>query len=415
MKRSFIALLIVTFISSASFCQATKRVLFLGNSYTDVNNLPKIIADIAHSMGDDLYFEKNVPGGYTLEDHYDNTTSLNKIKAGGWDFVVLQEQSQLPSYPDNSVQVWVYPFAHLLDSMINAYNTCGETMFYMTWGRKNGDASNCGWWPPVCTYEGMDSLLYERYMTMTRDNNAVVSPVGNVWKYIRQHYPSIELYQPDQSHPSVAGSYAAACCFYTCMFRKDPQAVTFDNALPAMDAANIKIAVKNIVYDSLMKWQIGKYDPVAAFSFVTGTGNDVSFINSSLNASNYVWDFGDNNSSADISPVHTYTADGNYTVKLIASNNCNDSAVFTKPVLIGIPQTPTGIYPNPATDYLYIVIDDVQQGNISMFNSIGQRLPVKYTKDISKIKIDLTSLPSGIYFISLPTKEKIFTQKIIKK
>ncbi|MFT3910062.1 MAG: PKD domain-containing protein [Ferruginibacter sp.] len=322
MKKCLIALLIVTFISSVSYCQITKRALFLGNSYTDVNNLPQIIVGIAHSMGDDLYFEKNVPGGFRFEDHYDNTTSINKIKAGGWDFVVLQEQSQLPSYPENSVQVWVYPYAHLLDSLINAYNNCGETMFYMTWGRKNGDASNCGWWPPVCTYEGMDSLLYERYMKMTNDNNAVVSPVGQVWKYIRQHYPTIELYHPDQSHPSLSGSYAAACCFYTCMFKKDPLAITFDNGLPPTDAANIRIAVKNIVYDSLMKWQVGKYDPVAAFNFVTGTGNEISFINSSVNASNYAWDFGDNNTSADINPVHTYTADGIYTVKLTASNYC---------------------------------------------------------------------------------------------
>ena len=415
MKRSFITLFIIAFISPASFCQTTKRALFLGNSYTDFNNVPQITANIAHSMGDSLYFEKNAPGGYTLQGHSVNSTSVNKIKQGSWNFVVLQEQSQLPSYPIDTVQLQVYPFAHFLDSMINVYNNCCETMFYMTWGRKNGDASNCGWWPPVCTYEGMDSLLYERYMTMTYDNNAVVSPVGRVWKYIRQIYPSIELYNPDESHASVAGSYAAACCFYTCMFRKDPRAITFDNALPAMDAANIRTAVKNIVYDSLIRWQVGKYDPVAAFDIITGTGNQVGFINSSTNANNYFWDFGDNNTSADINPVHTYTREGNYTVKLTASNNCNDSVVLTKFVATGIQQIATGIYPNPVTDYLYVEIENLKAPSISMFNSIGQRLSLKSTTAGNKIRIDLTSLPSGVYFINMLIGEKIFTQKIIKK
>ena len=50
----------------------------------------------------------------------------------------------------------------------------------MTWGRENGDQSNCQSWPPVCTYEGMDDLLRERYMIMANDNNALVAPVGAV-------------------------------------------------------------------------------------------------------------------------------------------------------------------------------------------------------------------------------------------
>lgn len=72
----------------------------------------------------------------------------------------------------------------------------------------------------MCTYAGMDSLLHLRYMMMAEDNHAVVSPVGAVWNYIRANFPLIELYSPDESHPSVAGSYAAACCFYTSIFRK---------------------------------------------------------------------------------------------------------------------------------------------------------------------------------------------------
>src|SRR5689334_14390410 len=75
------------------------RVLFLGNSYTYVNNLPALIAGIALGQGDSLIYDSNCPGGYTLYGHFTDATSISKISAGNWDYVVVQAQSQEPSFP----------------------------------------------------------------------------------------------------------------------------------------------------------------------------------------------------------------------------------------------------------------------------------------------------------------------------
>jgi gliding motility-associated-like protein len=107
----------------------------------------------------------------------------------------------------------------------------------------------------------MDDLTRERYMYMANANSAMVSPVGAVWRYIRKNYPSIGLYDPDGSHPSAAGSYAAACTFYTTIFRKDPRLVTYNYTLSSSDADEIKNAAKLVVLDSLSTWHIGQYDP----------------------------------------------------------------------------------------------------------------------------------------------------------
>ena len=64
-------------IFSSFFCisgyelkaQLSFKVLFLGNSYTDVNDLPQIIHDVALSAGDTLVFDSYTPGGYQLVDH----------------------------------------------------------------------------------------------------------------------------------------------------------------------------------------------------------------------------------------------------------------------------------------------------------------------------------------------------------
>lgn len=228
------------------------RVLFLGNSYTYVNELPKMVRSCYQSVGEDVITNMSASGGMTLQQHC--TFSLGFIMSGDYDIVVLQEQSQLPSFPEGQFMQESYPYAQQLCDLIHQYNPNAKIYFYMTWGRKNGDAQNCANYPPLCTYEGMDSLLYARYMTMAQDNEVCVSPVGAVWHYIRDHYPEMELYQSDESHPSYFGSYVAACCFYTSLTGQNPCDIQWNGTLTDMEANIAKTSAKTVIFDSLSKW-----------------------------------------------------------------------------------------------------------------------------------------------------------------
>ena len=67
--------------------------------------------------------------------------------------------------------------------------------------------------------------------------------------------------------------------------------------------------------------------PVAAFSATPLGGTtplEVTFTNTSTNATSYSWDFGDGNTSTTASPVHTYIAAGTYSVSLTATNADGD-------------------------------------------------------------------------------------------
>lgn len=418
--------LILCFLLAYSFVFGqvqTKRVLFLGNSYTAANNLPQMIADVALSAGDTLYFDSNTPGGYTLEGHSTNETSLNKIKSGDWDFVVLQEQSQRPSLPIEQVMVDVFPYAKALDSIINAFNSCCETVFYMTWGRKNGDASNCDIWPPVCTYEGMDSLLNLRYRMMADSNAALLSPVGAVWHRIRDQYPGIELYSADESHPSVAGTYAAACCFYSSLFRKDPLLITYNPALTPLEAAQIRAAASIVVFDSLLNWHIGEYDPKAAFTFEENGNLQVTFFNTSLNASEYLWDFGDGENSLAENPVHTFEIPGVYGVKLHVSHcQFQDSIVQTVDLsLTGIngnlidPFACWYIIPVPALTNLTLENLPPIDVHYRILNSNGQEMKHGILEK-SAHQISIAFLPKGLYILQLLWEDKLQgMQKFVKE
>lgn len=266
MKRSLSYYLfwVILFITSSVSAQVTKRVLFLGNSYTAANNLPALISDVAASTGNQLIYESNTPGGYYLGQHFTNTLSLSLIEQGNWDNVVLQEQSLALAYP--YYYMYGIPSSLKLDSTIKANNDCAQTLFYSTWGRKNGDSYFCT--QPICaidtfitrTYFQMDSTIESHYKVFADSMRAGMSPVGGVWRYIRQHFPSIELFTADESHPTEAGSYAAACCFYAIIFRKDPTQITFNSSLSATDANNIKLAAKLVAYDHLSHWNIGPFD-----------------------------------------------------------------------------------------------------------------------------------------------------------
>ena len=232
-----------------------KRVLFIGNSYTEVNNLPLLVQNVAQSVGDRVEYESNTPGGCTFQQHCTNR-SMDMICEGGWDVVVLQEQSQLPSFPQFQVEEECFPYAQRLIDSVYANNLNGEAMLYMTWGRENGDPQNGTVFPPLATYEGMDSLLYERYMYMGRTYDASICPVGRVWRYLRTNHPSIELYQSDGSHPSVAGTYAAACSFAVMFFDLDPLTVIYcPTSLSQQDAETIRQAVYTVVYSQLPQWR----------------------------------------------------------------------------------------------------------------------------------------------------------------
>lgn len=111
-------------------------MFFIGNSYTAQNNLPQLISEIAGSTGDYLNYQSYTPGGSTLQDHANDNAVLNTINQGNWDYVVLQEQSQIPAFSTSFVQTEFFPFATQLANNIKSRNACGNPVFYMTWGRK---------------------------------------------------------------------------------------------------------------------------------------------------------------------------------------------------------------------------------------------------------------------------------------
>lgn len=418
MIRSFIFLSIILLLAHQAMQAKKVKALFLGNSYTQTNNLPEIIAQLALSNGDTLEYSSHTPGGFTFSGHAASATSVALIEEGDWDFVILQEQSQLPSFPDEQVEAEVYPYARMLDSMIQVNNPCATTLFYVTWGRENGDAANCPYFDPLCTYEGMDSMLQLRYTIMAEEHQAALSPVAMVWRKIRNEHPDIDLYTADGSHPGSSGSFAAACSFYTLMFRKDPATCSYNYSLSAADAGIIKTAAKQVAYDSLDHWNRFVVWPQAEFTAGIVDGF-IDAENLSTHASHYYWDFGDGHTSEEENPSHTYTASGTYTVRLIAAE-CLMSDTFYMEVSIlvsGIEPTfkadNVRIYPNPAQSDVHIRADEKIE-HIRIMDMSGKIIYQEDQWGKTTATIDMSAFPPGTYGIVLTIQGNSSTIKFTK-
>jgi len=238
MRKNFINRFISFVISFVfvyyTFADTTK-VLFVGNSYTYVNDLPLLFKKLSASGGKIVYTDMSAPGGYTLEGHTTEPATLEKLNAGGWNYAVLQEQSQYPTidfYRYNSM----YPSAKKLDSIIHYVNA--NTVFYMTWGRKFGGEqcinNYCS--PVFIDFFHMQDSLRSAYNEIAAILSAKVAPVGLGWKEALLQNPNVDLWQMDYSHPTLQGSYLGACIFYVTIFNQSPVGLNYYGGLSQQEA-----------------------------------------------------------------------------------------------------------------------------------------------------------------------------------
>jgi hypothetical protein len=251
-KNIFVATIILVSIFSIIIYKHENKplvqVLFIGNSFTSVNDLPKTFSLIAKSLGNRVDCDMSAAGGYTLKQHSEYATTLDKIKSKPWNFVVLQEQSEMPVFADYWLDKLVTPYAKNLNALIIQMHPSAKTVFYETWGYKNGDQTYCTSTPDFCSYGSMQNSLNKSYKKLADDNSTILAPVGEAWSLVRKTNPEIELYQSDGKHPSPEGTYLAACVFYISIFNKNVVGASSLN----LDPGKAKI-LQNIAAQTVLK------------------------------------------------------------------------------------------------------------------------------------------------------------------
>jgi hypothetical protein len=231
--------------SNLQLNETCTRVLFIGNSYTYVNDLPTAFVNLARSGGHKTEAGMSAQGGWRLADHVKSSDTITKIKSEKWNFVVLQEQSEVPSI-QSSRQQEMYPAAHVLVNDI--WQVGAKPIFFITWAHRDGLPAS-----GMPSYESMQAQIDHGYLITAQAFSAPTAPVGAAWQSVRNLYPQINLWQADGSHPSEAGTYLAACVFYADIFQRSPEGLSFQSSLPT-DTAQ---ALQKVAADTVFNGQWG--------------------------------------------------------------------------------------------------------------------------------------------------------------
>ena len=182
-----------------------KKILFCGNSYTYFWNLPQSVMVLADSKDFDFDIRQSTSGGTNLGQHWRGEKGLNtvnKIKEGKYDIVILQDHSmQAINHPDSLL----YYGQRLADL---AKESGAKPFIYMTWARE---------WDPY-----MQEEITRKYTELAQKVNGQLVPVGLAWKRAHELRPDLVLYDEDGSHPSPLGTYLTACMFYSALTGDSP-------------------------------------------------------------------------------------------------------------------------------------------------------------------------------------------------
>ena len=199
-----------------------KKVLFVGNSFTYYNNslhyhLEQLRRNtMSHEDFKDYNFRAaTIAGGYWSEQQA-SLDSLTHEK--GWDIAVMQGHSS--EAIDESKQL---NFRAALDESVALLRERDiEPLLFMTWAYKHRPE--------------MIKQLEPRYIALAKELGVTLVPVGSAFAAAREIRPELNLHAKDGIHPSRAGTYLAACVFYTLLYKESPVGLSYTMDLAPEDA-----------------------------------------------------------------------------------------------------------------------------------------------------------------------------------
>lgn len=195
MKRLFI------FVLTASFCALSSQtksktdkefsILFIGNSLTYYNDLPKLVSEYAKSEKNINIKTKMVAHpNYAIEDHWNDGKVKRLIHRKKYDYVILQ---QGPSSQKDGRKMLIQ-YGRKYSSLCKSSNS--KLCYFMVW-------------PAMYYYYTFDGVI-KNHTDAAKLNNAILLPVGKRWKAHIEKHKDYSLYSQDEFHPSEKGSKMAA-------------------------------------------------------------------------------------------------------------------------------------------------------------------------------------------------------------
>ena len=181
-----------------NFDNTDYNILFVGNSLTYTNNLPELVKQRAQEKNITLGIKTIVKPNYAIVDHWAEGEVQQYIESKKFDYVIIQQGPSSQQEGRDMLIVGGKKYADL----------CAEN-----------DAKLCYFmvWPSLTYYQTFGGVI-KNHEDAARLNNAILCPVGIVWKDHFDTTNEFDYYGSDGFHPSLSGSQVAANVIVATLF-----------------------------------------------------------------------------------------------------------------------------------------------------------------------------------------------------
>ena len=187
------------------------KILFIGNSHTYYNEMPRIVRDLFASTGRRVDVVMETEGGKGVIYHCERKDALFNIRHGGYDVIVLQDKAT-----NFNAEEFAQGMDIIAEKGLSQTNT--RRILYMPWANQFKPEEQ--------------APMTAAYVAAAAKHNCALAPVGEIWHPLLLVHPDLELYRPDGNHATPLGSYLAACTiFYTITGRTRALQPADDDAL----------------------------------------------------------------------------------------------------------------------------------------------------------------------------------------
>jgi hypothetical protein len=162
----------------------------------------------------DSYFRPDALGRYSFD--RSNNVVFNKLDNDHlFDLAIMMDCSQCPIHPQLQATFFEYSRRH--SETVRRHNA--KPVLFMSWAYADRPE--------------MTEQLAAAYTKAGNDNDALVIPAGLAFARAHKERPALVLHAEDKRHPSLAGTYLAACTIYAALFRKSPEGLGYTAGLDA--------------------------------------------------------------------------------------------------------------------------------------------------------------------------------------
>lgn len=222
----------------------TLKVLCIGNSFTYYCGTPAMLKEIAWSEGHFVDISASLKGGWTMAKHLSLETTDDMIAEGGWDYMLLQDQSLVPAKVGRDPKGMAQQIREMEAVAVKVRTLSPECKAVVenTWAYWKYDFGS------FKSLDDFDKNGKKGARILAKAvGNAEVSPIGQAFRIVRAERPDINLYHTDKHHQSVLGSYLKSCVNYLVLYGQPFGDSVSDCLLDPETAAYLRSVAERVV------------------------------------------------------------------------------------------------------------------------------------------------------------------------